>query len=266
MEFLSADLCKSKGCHFLEVADCFSSYPWVARLTSKTTGAVIAIMEKWFNEFGWPQRLGSDGGPQFCHEFEEWCMTNTNTLELSSAWNPASNGLAEATVNRVKHLLEKTNGPSSFSRAMLALRNTPMANGRVLPAQALFREDLHVPGLPTVPSTEPASRTGRTVCAVRPGGQCGPSTRLATVQRGESVRVYNPDAKRWSDHATVMMIRRHGASVWLRTANGRILVQNQRFLKPLAMPQPPTQTMVEDLSGTKMVTRSRGKKKVATKS
>jgi hypothetical protein len=95
-----------------------------------------------------------------------------------------------------------------------------------------------VPGLPTVPSAEPASRTGRTV-SVRPGGQCGPSTRLATVQRGESVRVYDPDAKRWSGRATVMKIRRHGASVWLRTANGRILVRNQRFLKPLATTQPP---------------------------
>jgi hypothetical protein len=78
--------------------------------------------------------------------------------------------------------------------------------------------------------------------------------------------VYDPDAKRWSGRATVMKIRRHGASVWLRTANGRILVRNQRFLKPLATPQPPTKTMVEDSSGKKMVTRSMGKKMVSTKS
>jgi hypothetical protein len=68
------------------------------RLTSKTTGAVIAIMEKWFCEFGWPQRLGSNGGPQFRQEFEEWCMANNITFELSSARNPASNGLVEAAV------------------------------------------------------------------------------------------------------------------------------------------------------------------------
>jgi hypothetical protein len=123
-----------------------------------------------------------------------------------------------------------------------------------------------MPGLLTVTSAEPALRTGRTVPAVRPGGQCGPSTRLAIVQRGESVRIYDPDAKRWSGRATGLKIRRHGASVWLRTANGHILVRNQRFLKPLATPQPPTKTMVEDSSGTRMVTRSRGEKKVATKS
>jgi hypothetical protein len=217
------------------------------------------------HEFGWPQRLGSDGSRQFRQEFKEWCTANNITFKLSSARNLASNGLAEAAVKQVKHLLEKTDGPSLFSRAMLALHNTPLANSRVSPAQALFKQDLRMPGLPTVPSAKPASRTGHTVCAVRPGGPCGPSTRLATVQHGESVRVYNPDAKRWSSRATVMKIRRHGASVWLRTANGCILVRNQRFLKPLATPQPPN-TMVEDSSGTKMVTRSRGKKKVATKS
>jgi transposase InsO family protein len=269
MESLSADLCESKGRHFLVVADRFSGYPWVARLTSKTTGAVIAIMEKWFEHFGWPQRLGSDGGPQFRHEFEEWCSANNITFELSSARNPASNGLAEAAVKRVKHLLEKTDGPSSFSRAMLALRNTPMANGRMSPAQALFKQDMRVPDLPTVPADHPApapTPLRRSGAALRQGGRHGPRSRLATVQRGENVRVYDPDAKRWSGRATVMKIRRHGASVWLRTANGRILVRNQRFLKPLATPQPPTKTMAEDSSGRKMVTRSMGKKMVSTKS
>jgi hypothetical protein len=77
---VSVDLCESKGRHFLVAVDRFSGYPWVARLTSKTTGAVIAIMEKWFCEFGWPQRLGSDGGPQFRHEFEEWCAANQHHL------------------------------------------------------------------------------------------------------------------------------------------------------------------------------------------
>jgi hypothetical protein len=111
-------------------------------------------------------------------------------------------------------------------------------------------------------------RANWTHCStVRPGGQHGPSTCLATVQRGESVRVFNPDAKRWSGQATVLKIRRHGASVWLRTANGRILVHNQRFLKPLATTQPGKKTVAENnSSGTKMVTRSRGKKMEVTKS
>jgi hypothetical protein len=54
--------------------------------------------------------------------------------------------------------------------------------------------------------------------------------------------------------------------VWLRTDSGRMLVRNQRFLKPLANAQPPTKTMAECSSGRKMVTRSMGKKMVSTKS
>jgi hypothetical protein len=91
-------------------------------------------------------------------------------------------------------------------------------------------------------------------------------TRPATFQRGDKVRVNDLDAKRWSGRATVLKIRRHGASVWLRTDSGYILVCNQTFLKPLATPQPPKKTMVEVSSGNKMVTRSMGKKMVSTKS
>jgi hypothetical protein len=270
LEAISVDLCKSKGRHFLVAADCFSGYPWVARLTSKTTRAVIAIMEKWFCKLGWPQRLGSDDGHQFRHEFEEWCAANHITFELSSARNPASNGLAEATVKRVKHLLEKIKGPSSFSRALLALRNTPLSNGRASPAQALFKQDLHMLGLPTVASAEPVLRvpTRRTaMLSDRVRWLVRPSA--CTLPQSSMVRVsgfFDPDAKRWSGQATVMKIRRHGTSVWLRTASGCILVCNQRFLKPLATTQPGKKKVAENSLGTKMVTRLRGKKMVATKS
>jgi hypothetical protein len=37
------------------------------------------------------------------------------------------------------------------------LRNTPMANGRESPARALFKQDIRVPDLPTVPADQPAS-------------------------------------------------------------------------------------------------------------
>jgi transposase InsO family protein len=120
-------------------ADRFSGYPWVARLTSKTTGAVIAIMEKWFERVRLaPTPRLSDGGPQFRHEFEEWCTANNIIFELSSARNPASNGLAEAAVKQVKHLLEKIDGPSSLSRAMLALtQHTHGQRERITSSSAL---------------------------------------------------------------------------------------------------------------------------------
>jgi hypothetical protein len=49
-------------------------------------------------------------------------------------------------------------------------------------------------------------------------------------------------------------------------ANGRILVRNQRFLKPLAATLPGKKTEAKSSSlGTKMVTRLQGKKMEVTK-
>jgi hypothetical protein len=146
------DLCKLRGRHFLVVVDRFSGYPWVARLTTKTTGAVIAIMEKWFCEFGWPQRLGSDRGPQFRHEFEEWCSANNIIFEFPLQGTRLQTVLLKPRSSESNTSWRRSMGLHHFF-VLLALRNTPMANGRVSPAQALFKQDLRVQGLPTVPAS-----------------------------------------------------------------------------------------------------------------
>ena len=51
--------------------------------------------------------MRSDGGPQYRAELDAFCVRNIITHELSSAYNPQSNGLAEAAVKNVKQLLEK---------------------------------------------------------------------------------------------------------------------------------------------------------------
>ena len=61
----------------------------------------------WFLDFGWPCAIRTDGGPQFCKLFVEFCNENCVTHELLSAYNPESNGLAEVGVHRAKKLLEK---------------------------------------------------------------------------------------------------------------------------------------------------------------
>jgi len=195
MVAVSADLCESKGRHFLVVIDRFSGFPLVARLQAKTTTAVVGILEKWFNEFGWPLNLGSDGGPQVRQDFEEWCAANSILFELSSAMNPTSNGLAEAGVKRVTHLLDKVDGPSSFFRGLLALRNTPMANGRPSPARAFLSRDLRVPGLPTAPSSD-VYAPKRPTLAFQPKRGAGPTARTSLFRRGDKIRVYSPATKR----------------------------------------------------------------------
>ena len=49
----------------------------------------------------------SDGGPQFRSGFEQWCKNRMSKHELSSSYNPQSNGHAEQAVKTVKGLLKK---------------------------------------------------------------------------------------------------------------------------------------------------------------
>ena len=67
-------------------------------INDQSTKAVIDILESWFNVLGWPSSIRSDGGPQFCGPFCDWCQTNNIKHELSAPYNPKSNGLAESAV------------------------------------------------------------------------------------------------------------------------------------------------------------------------
>ena len=57
------------------------------------------------NPFGWPSYIRTDSGPQFRGEFVEYCAGNIIKHELASAYNPESNGLAEAAVKNMKFLI-----------------------------------------------------------------------------------------------------------------------------------------------------------------
>ena len=106
-----------------------------------TAKSVISAMVKMMAIMGNPQKIRTDGGPQFkAAEFQnflerkgiEWCP--------SSPLFPSSNGHAEVFVKKVKLLLNKMDNATmdeAFQEAMLELRNTPKADGRS-PNQVLF--------------------------------------------------------------------------------------------------------------------------------
>ena len=82
--------------------------------------------------------MRSDGGPQFLGPFKAWCQDNNIIHELSSPYNPRGNGLAEAAVKNVKHLLQKCSiSRESANKALYSWRNVPRSDG-YSPAQLLF--------------------------------------------------------------------------------------------------------------------------------
>ena len=101
------DLFEHGGSKFLICVDKWSGYPVYKKLQSLTAKAITGHLQVWFNLLGWPSTIRSDGGPQFCGYFRNWCAAHNITHELASPYNPKSNGLAEAAVKNIKFLLSK---------------------------------------------------------------------------------------------------------------------------------------------------------------
>ena len=116
------------GSQHIVCFDQWSGYPMYQKMNSMTSLAVIKVLTSWFNTFGWPNVIRSDGGPQFCSEFVQFCDENGIRHELSSPYNPRPNGLAESGAKIVKNLLLKCMSErGDMQRVLYEWRNMPKA-------------------------------------------------------------------------------------------------------------------------------------------
>ena len=67
---------------------------------NSSTATVTAKLNSWFTEYGYPEYIPTYGGPQFRKDFKTYCDKHYIHQELSSLYNPESNGLAEAAVKK----------------------------------------------------------------------------------------------------------------------------------------------------------------------
>ena len=66
------------GKQWLALVDRCSGYGWATPLRK---------LENWFNKFGWPTHIRTDGGLQFRSEFKDFCTLHGIQHELSSPYN-----------------------------------------------------------------------------------------------------------------------------------------------------------------------------------
>ena len=95
------DLFQTHGKHFLVMVDRYSGFPFVAALTKLTTAAILKVLDNWVLDFGYPEVIRSDGGPQFRNDFNDYCEEKKIMKETSSAYFPQSNSLEEAAVKQI---------------------------------------------------------------------------------------------------------------------------------------------------------------------
>ena len=87
MNEVASDLFEHNGSNWLFLVDRYSGYAWVRKLRCTSTTAITNILTTWFQDYGWPIAIRTDGGPQFRTEFATFCKNNEIRHELASAWH-----------------------------------------------------------------------------------------------------------------------------------------------------------------------------------
>ena len=234
MSHVGADLFDFQGQTWITLVDRYSGFPFAHRLTSTTTSAVTKVLREWFMEWGIPSVIRTDGGPQFRSEFRDFCKKLSIEHELSSPYNPRSNGLAEAAVKNMKTLLKKCSyDKQDFREALLEWRNVPRADG-VSPAQLFLgrRQKTNLPQ-PIVNRGDNKENEKKRNESLEQGRRQHDkrAARSTTLQVGETVRLLDPLKGEWNSTGRVIKIHSSGKSFDVKREDGKIVWRNSAFLK-----------------------------------
>lgn len=231
MSQVGIDLFDFRGIPHLVMVDRFSGYPFVKQLRSLTTSAVLKHLTAWFLEFGFPFIIRTDGGPQFRSEFEKYCKDHNITHELTSPYNPQSNGLAESAVKNVKFLLEKCKSANeSFDVAFCEWKATPRPDG-FSPSEMFFgrRVRTQLPSLLhdfTPKDAEQTRSDSRQKVIDR-----NDNFILKSMKVGDPVLIQNPNTKQWTEKGVITYIRPSGRSYEITLEDGKTYLRNRRFIR-----------------------------------
>ena len=218
MDTIGTDLFSHAGKDYLIDVDRFSGFVMCSD-TIKNTSSVnfIKTLNNWFNILGFPKTIRSDGGPQFRSEFNAFCKNNNIIHELSSPYNPSSNGLAEHSVKTAKHLLIKCLAENSnFQEALQMWRCFPQKSG--FSRAGLFFGCRQRSLLPTlqlchkpIPLPEASSKHAH-FCQLMRAAHDKRANKLPSLAVDQRVLVQHHDNKQWSIRGVIHSIRPDGIS------------------------------------------------------
>lgn len=130
-EKVGSDIFFYGGENYLIIADYYSLWPEVYRLSNANSLTVIDALKQTFSRHGIPKELVSDNGSQykskrFRYFMREWNVKHTT----SSPRYPRSNGFSESMVKSVKRTIKKcSRSKQDICKGLLILRNTPLSCG-----------------------------------------------------------------------------------------------------------------------------------------
>ena len=123
----------------LIIADYFSKFPYIYPVASSHHLETINYLCELFTMEGVPVIVMSDNGPPFNgDDFKRFTRDFDFVHITSSPYFHQPNGFTEAMVKKVKNTYKKTDGsPNAQARALLQLKDTPIATDLPLPAEIL---------------------------------------------------------------------------------------------------------------------------------
>ena len=234
MEALGTDIFHCGGKDWLVIVDRYSGFPFVRPLPSMTTAAVIRALEKILWEFGLPNYIRSDGGPQFASaEFRQFLQDLDIRHEISSPYNPSSNGLAEAAVKQVKYLMLKCAQENSrYDPALHAYRCTARADGHS-PFDMFFGRTGKslLPALTQTlgPIDAPAAAAARQNAREKWAAAAADRRRRCIYFANDLVHVQDPISLRWSPGKVLQQNGVHSYDIEFES--GSVKTRNEKFLR-----------------------------------
>ena len=242
MSDVGLDMFHCDGKDYLIMMCRYSGWPWVSEMKRTTAEDVIRVLSNWFQSWGKPLFIRSDGGPQFANQsFASFCRSNSITHQLSSAYNPQSNGLAEAGVKNMKLLIQRVNrGNENAGEALLAFRNTCRKDGSS-PAQLMFGRRLRgsLPSLTdhlkvATPAERQLSYADKVKVQIQNRDQFNKrATEKDSFKPGQKVIVQHPLTKKWTQTCIVLSPEHNNEAFKVKnSANSKVFIRNVRYIRP----------------------------------
>ncbi|MEL6802194.1 MAG: DDE-type integrase/transposase/recombinase [Bacteroidota bacterium] len=246
---LCTDIFQLNDRFYLVVVDRYSGFLHIFySRTTPTNKFLEKNLRIIFKNYGRPEHLETDGGPQFqSSQFLQFLKNWNVSHRVSSPYYPQSNGRAELGVKTAKRMLrEHTNSDGSLDNdevamALLQYHNTPMQQGCMSPAQLLFGRSLpdFLPVSPRMYQLHPywaelsrKNQASRRAHQIKTAKRYNLATRkLPTLQAGQKVAVQNHVSKRWDRRGVILKVLPHRKYQLRLDDTGNTTFRNRRYLK-----------------------------------
>lgn len=251
---LHIDLCGPfpSGESLLVLVDSCSRWPAVEILRTTTAPIIINRLEHIFSQFGYPEVITSDNGPQFIsHEFKSFLQTCGIKHRLITPYWPAANATVERFNKTLGNALkaahaEGRNWKDELPKFLMMYRATPHISTGISPAELLFGRPIKTK-LPQInvqlPSQTLESAREHDSAHKQRAKEYADRTQHAIsskIKEGDTVLLKELNKNKLSstyDPQPYTVIKKKGPSVILKRGDESCIMRNVSVVRKIAKPQ-----------------------------